>query len=173
MNIQPEPHAAKPSHSSQDLQTGAEYLSFRLGREEYGIDILQVQEIRGHETPTRMVSDRPCMKGVVNLRGVIVPIVDLRILLGMAEAPEASDRATVVITLGQQVVGMVVDAVSDVIRLQAKDIRPAPTFGASARTDHIVGLGTPGGDDARMLILIDVCRLLLVNPDAAGAPAVH
>ncbi len=165
-----------PAHHpplNANSQVGDEYLSFRLGGEEYGIDILRVQEIRGQVTPTRMVSDRPFIKGVVNLRGVIVPIIDLRTLLGLEAARSDSDRATVVITVGVHVVGLVVDAVSDVVRLQARDIKPTPEFCQGADTDHIVGLASPGSESARMLILMDVHKLMRRADMGLGTQAVH
>jgi len=134
-----------------------EVLAFRLGTEEYGIDILKVQELRGYESPTRLANAPAHIKGVVNLRGIIVPIVDMRIRLGMANP--AYDQFTVVIILNirSRVIGMVVDSVSDVITLTAEQIRPAPDMGAALDAGYLQGLGTI---DGRMLILVDIDSLM-------------
>ncbi|MFN7673376.1 MAG: chemotaxis protein CheW, partial [Betaproteobacteria bacterium] len=105
-----------------------EYLTFRLGTEEYGIDILKVQEIRGYEQPTRIAGAPAFLKGVVNLRGVIVPIVDLRIKFGLGSAEYNSFTVVIILNIAKKIVGVVVDQVSDVVALASKDIRPAPSF---------------------------------------------
>jgi purine-binding chemotaxis protein CheW len=130
-----------------------EFLAFRLGGEEYGIEILKVQEIRGYETVTAIANMPAFIKGVVNLRGVIVPIVDLRIKFNLDHA--AYDELTVVIILklSSKVVGIVVDGVADVITLAQEQIRAAPEFSSSLGVDHIIGLGTI---EERMLILFDI-----------------
>jgi purine-binding chemotaxis protein CheW len=149
-----------------------EYLSFKLGAEEYGIDILKVQEIRGYEKPTRMANVPDYIKGVVNLRGIIVPIIDLRIKFKLE--PVGYDEFTVVIivNLAGRVLGFVVDGVSDVISLGSEQIKPKPEFSATIDTDHIVGLGTI---DQRMLILVDIERLTAGSELAASdsAPALQ
>jgi purine-binding chemotaxis protein CheW len=134
-----------------------EYLTFTLGHEEYGVDILKVQEIRGYEKPTSIANAPAFIKGVVNLRGTIVPIVDMRIKFNLGE--ETYDQFTVVIILNvvDRVVGMVVDGVSDVISLEAEQMRPAPEFSSSFDTRYITGLGTI---EDRMLILIDIDNLM-------------
>ena len=134
-----------------------ECLSFRLGEEEYGIDILAVREIRAYEKPTRIANAPAFILGVVNLRGVIVPIVDLRIKFG-TERP-AYDRSTVVIILNvaNRVLGIVVDSVSDVLPLGQDDIRPAPEFSAAIAASFIRGLASL---DGRLLILVDIEALL-------------
>jgi len=138
-----------------------EVLSFRLGNEEYGIDILKVQEIRSYESPTRIAHAPEHMRGVINLRGVIVPVVDLRQRFG---APSASiDGLTVVIVLhlGARTVGIVVDSVSDVLQLASSDIRPAPQVSCSIDAAYITGLGSIA---ERTLILLDI-QSLLTSPD--------
>lgn len=134
-----------------------EFLTFRLGEEEYGIDILKVQEIRGYDAVTRIANTPPFLKGVINLRGSIVPIVDLRIKFAL-ETP-AYDQYTVVIILNvhRRVVGIVVDSVSDVLSLADGQIRPAPEFSATLATQYVKGLGAI---DERMLILIDIEALI-------------
>ena len=134
-----------------------EFLTFRLGNEEYGIEILKVQEIRGYDTITQIANAPEFIKGVVNLRGIIVPIIDMRIKFNLGEA--TYDRFTVVIilNLSGRVVGIVVDGVSDVIGLDVEQVRPTPEFGGVLNTEYIMGLGTV---DDRMLILLDIEKLM-------------
>jgi purine-binding chemotaxis protein CheW len=134
-----------------------EYLTFTVGAEEYGVNILKVQEIRGYEKPTAIANAPGYIKGVVNLRGTIVPIVDMRIKFNLGEA--RYDQFTVVIILNvvDRVVGMVVDGVSDVISLKPDQMRQAPEFSSSFDTRYITGLGTI---EDRMLILIDIDKLM-------------
>lgn len=134
-----------------------EFLAFNLGHEEYGVDILKVQEIRGYESVTRIANSPDYIKGVVNLRGTIVPIVDMRIKFQLGEP--VYDQFTVVIVLNivGRVVGIVVDSVSDVTTLTPEQIRPAPEMGTAMATDYLIGLGTV---DDRMLILIDIDKLM-------------
>jgi purine-binding chemotaxis protein CheW len=134
-----------------------EFLSFRLGAEEYGIDILKVQEIRGWEPPTAIANTPPFIKGVINLRGVIVPIVDLRLKFNLGEAKYDQFTVVIILSVAKRVVGAVVDAVSDVITLGSQQIKAAPEFGAALETRFITGLGTV---DDRMLILLDIERLM-------------
>ena len=138
-----------------------EYLTFRLGGEEYGIDILRVQEIRSYEQPTRIANAPAFLKGVVNLRGVIVPIIDLRLKLGCLNAQGLADynHFTVVIVLNVRgrVVGAVVDSVSDVLALGSDAIRPAPGMNATIDTSFITGIGSVA---ERMLILMDIEALM-------------
>ncbi|MDO8458319.1 MAG: chemotaxis protein CheW [Burkholderiaceae bacterium] len=147
--------------TAHNAQAASEYLSFRLGSEEYGIDILRVQEIRGYDKPTRMANTPSFIKGVVNLRGVIVPIIDLRMKFGLSEVNYDGMTVTIVLNIGQRVIGVVVDSVSDVIALQGQDIKPAPEFSGALSTEHIIGLGTiKTGDEERMLILMDIEKLM-------------
>ncbi len=135
-----------------------EYLTFRLGSEEYGIDILKVQEIRSYEQPTRIANAPEFIKGVVNLRGVIVPIVDLRLKLNCATAEYNSFTVVIVLNVKNRVVGAVVDSVSDVLELSRDAIRPAPELNAaSVDTSFITGIGAVG---ERMLILMDIEGLM-------------
>jgi len=140
---------------------GGQYLSFRLGAEEYGIDILKVQEIRSYEAPTRIASAPPFVKGVVNLRGVIVPIVDLRLAFALDEVRYDDLTVVIILNVAQRVVGAVVDAVSDVVELQPDQIRPAPEFNDALGASHILGLGSlRSGDVERLLILTDIEQLM-------------
>ena len=135
-----------------------EYLTYTLGAEEYAIDILKAQEIRGYEAPTTIANAPAFLKGVINLRGTIVPIVDLRIKFGVGTAEYTPFTVVIILNLGSRVVGMVVDSVSDVAMLRRNDIRPAPEFSASVDIRYIRGL-CPLGE--RMLIVVDIERLML------------
>ncbi len=134
-----------------------EYLTFRLAQEEYGIDILKVQEIRGYEPPTRIAHAPKFVKGVVNLRGTIVPIVDMRLRFHCAQAAYDSFTVVIVLNLHQRVVGIVVDSVSDVLELTPEQIRPAPEVESTIDKGCITGLGSVG---ERMLILLDIEKLM-------------
>jgi len=135
-----------------------EYLTFTLGPEEYAIDILKVQEIRGYEQPTTIANTPAFIKGVINLRGIIVPIVDLRIKFGVGKADYTPFTVVIILSIAGRVVGIVVDGVSDVTSLRADQVRPAPEFAASVDTRYIKGLGTLG---ERMLIVVDIEKLML------------
>ena len=134
-----------------------EALAFKLGNEEYGIKILKVQEIRGYESVTRIASAPEHVKGVVNLRGTIVPIVDMRIKFKLGEPTYNQFTVVIILNIQDRVVGMVVDSVSDVISLTADQIKPAPDMGGALNTDYLLGLGTV---DERMIILVDIDRLM-------------
>lgn len=138
-----------------------EFLTFRLGGEEYGIDILKVQEIRGYDTVTRIAGAPVFIKGVINLRGVIVPIVDLRMRFQLGEARYDVFTVVIILNIHGRVVGAVVDSVSDVLELAPEQIKPAPEFQSLLDQDYITGLGTiRTGEEERMLILIDIDRLM-------------
>ena len=134
-----------------------EYLTFRLDQEEYGIDILKVQEIRGYEPPTRIANAPAFIKGVVNLRGTIVPIVDMRLKFHCAQAQYDSFTVVIILSLLERVVGIVVDSVSDVLELAPDSIRPAPQIDSAIDSSCILGLGAVG---ERMLILLDIEKLM-------------
>ena len=134
-----------------------EFLSFTLGEEHYGVDILKVQEIRGYDSVTRLPDAPDYIKGVINLRGTIVPVIDLRLKLRLDEARYDAFTVMIVLNVDDRVVGIVVDSVSDVIPLNAEQIRPKPEFGAAVDTRFISGIGT---QDERMLILLDIETLL-------------
>jgi purine-binding chemotaxis protein CheW len=150
-----------------------EYLSFRLGAEEYGIDILRVQEIRGYEAPTRIANSAEFIKGVINLRGVIVPIVDMRIRFGLADVAYGPTTVTIVLNIGGRTVGMVVDSVSDVIELDSSQVKAAPEFNGAVDSSCITGLGTvTTGDTERMLILMDIEQLMR-SPEMGLMDEIH
>ena len=139
------------------LAHAGEYLTFRLGAEEYGIDILKVQEIRSYEAPTRIANAPPFVKGVVNLRGVIVPIIDLRLKLGCDTAEYNTFTVVVVLNVRGRVVGAVVDSVSDVLELGRDHIKAAPELHTAVNTNFITGIGAIAD---RMLILIEIESLM-------------
>ena len=134
-----------------------EYLTFRLDQEEYGIDILKVQEIRGYEPPTRIANAPAFIKGVVNLRGTIVPIVDMRLKFRCAQAQYDSFTVVIILSLLERVVGIVVDSVSDVLELAPDSIKPAPQIESAIDSACILGLGSVAD---RMLILLDIEKLM-------------
>jgi len=142
-----------------------EFLTFKLGGEEYGIDILKVQEIRGYEAVTRIANAPAFIKGVVNLRGVIVPIVDLRVKFELGEARYDAFTVVIILNVAGRVVGAVVDSVSDVLELDNKQIKAAPEFNSLLDAGYITGLGTvESGEGERLLILVDIERLMS-SPD--------
>lgn len=145
-----------PAVAAAEQSEGREFLTFRLGGEEYAIEILKVREIRGWETPTAIANTPDFIKGVINLRGTIVPIVDLRLKF-KGEAKYDEFTVVIILSVAKRVLGIVVDAVSDVTTLLPAQIRPAPEFGGSLDTRFITGLGTVG---ERMLILTDIERLM-------------
>jgi purine-binding chemotaxis protein CheW len=150
----PAPNAATLASAATSLR---EFLAFKLGAEEYGIDILRVQEIRSYEEPTRIANAPTFIKGVVNLRGVIVPIVDMRLKFNLEQIRYDSFTVVIVLNIGSRVMGMVVDAVSDVITLTPEQLRPVPEFNSAIASDHLLAIGSI---DQRMLILVDIERLM-------------
>jgi len=139
---------------------GSEFLTFTLGSEEYGMDILKVQEIRGYDAVTTIANTPEFIKGVINLRGTIVPIVDLRIKFHLGTVEYNQLTVVIILNLGHRVVGIVVDSVSDVLALTPEQIRPAPDLSAGLDTRYLMGLGTVG---ERMLILVDIEKLMSSN----------
>jgi purine-binding chemotaxis protein CheW len=143
--------------NDREIQKATEALSFTLGNEEYGIDILKVQEIRGYDTVTRIANAPDFIKGVVNLRGIIVPIVDMRIKFNLGTPTYDQFTVVIILNIGDRILGMVVDSVSDVITLMPEQIKPAPEMGTALNTDYLIGLGTI---DERMIILVDIEKLM-------------
>ncbi len=143
---------------NESVAVGArEYLTFKLDQEEYGIDILKVQEIRGYEPPTRIANAPIFIKGVVNLRGTIVPIVDMRLKFNCESAKYDSFTVVIILNLHQRIVGIVVDSVSDVMQLAPENLRAAPEVESVIDSDSVIGLGSLGD---RMLILLDIEKLM-------------
>lgn len=145
------------AQAGQVMAHGGQYLTLRLGDEEYAIDILRVQEIRSYEDPTRMVNAPAFIKGVINLRGVIVPIVDLRLKLNIEKVAYNEFTVVIILNVRGTVIGAVVDAVSDVVTLTSESIKPAPQFDNAIDARFITGL-TNVGD--RMLIVMNIEALL-------------
>ena len=134
-----------------------EFLAFTLGQEEYGIDIQKVQELRGYDIVTRIANAPEHIKGVVNLRGIIVPIIDMRIKFNLGTPTYDQFTVVIILNMASRVMGMVVDSVSDVISLSPEQVKPAPEMGSVLDTDYLIGLGTL---DERMLILVDIDKLM-------------
>ncbi|MBA3773968.1 MAG: chemotaxis protein CheW [Ramlibacter sp.] len=151
--------ATSQTEGSRDADARkSEFLTFRLGSESYGIEILKVQEIRGYETPTSIANAPPFIKGVINLRGVIVPILDLRVKFRLPDTPYDEFTVVIILNVATRVVGVVVDSVSDVLSLDSEEIRATPEFAsATFDTKYITGLATV---DERMLIMLDIEKLL-------------
>jgi purine-binding chemotaxis protein CheW len=145
------------SASGSTVVHSGQYLTLRLGSEEYAIDILRVQEIRSYEEPTRMVNSPAFIKGVINLRGVIVPVADLRLRLGISKVEYDEFTVVIILNIHGSVVGAVVDAVSDVVTLNADSIKPAPQFDSALDQRFIIGLVKI---DDRTLIVMNVEALL-------------
>lgn len=155
-------------------EAAREVLVFVLGKEEYGVDILKVQEIRGYEKVTALPAAPDYLKGVVNLRGTIVPVIDLRVKFGMANPAYDSMTVVVILRIAARVIGIVVDGVSDVIRLAPRDVKPAPQLGSLVDASYLAGVATL---DARMILLVDIEKFLsrgelklLAEVAATGAP---
>lgn len=146
-----------PSRGSASKAQADEYLTFQLGKEEYGIDILKVQEIRSYEQPTRMAQAPDFIKGIIDLRGVIVPIVDLRLKLQCASAEYTAFTVVIILNVRGTVMGVVVDAVADVVALTREAIKPAPQFQSQLDAAFVTGIARMG---ERMLIMMDIESLL-------------
>ncbi|HRC73632.1 MAG TPA: chemotaxis protein CheW [Candidatus Competibacter sp.] len=143
---------------------GLQYLTFSLAGEEYGVDILKVQEIRGWAPVTKVPNAPAFVRGVMNLRGAIVPVIDLRLRFNLESVEYTKTTVVIVVTVqsasGSRIIGTVVDGVSDVLNLNVADIQPAPDFGTAVHTEFISGLVTV---EAGMVMLLDVDRLLSVE----------
>ena len=157
MNTMNAAHANSQPSAEQTVAASGQYLTLRLGNEEYAIDILRVQEIRSYEEPTRMVNAPSYIKGVVNLRGVIVPIVDLRMKLNLEKVEYNEFTVVIILNVRGTVIGAVVDSVSDVVTLSAQAIKPAPQFEAAIDARFITGLANVG---ERMLIVMNMDALM-------------
>jgi purine-binding chemotaxis protein CheW len=165
------PSASRASPQAATDASASEFLTFRLGAESYGIEILKVQEIRGYEAPTSIANAPPFIKGVINLRGVIVPILDLRIKFQLSEADYDEFTVAIILNVAGRVVGVVVDSVSDVLTLSGDSIRATPEFAsATFDTKYITGLGTV---DDQMIILLDIEKLMTGADMALVDGAVH
>jgi purine-binding chemotaxis protein CheW len=143
--------------STPNASDPVQFLAFTMGEEEYGLDIIKVQEIRGYEAVTRLANAPNYFKGVINLRGVIVPVIDMRIKLDLGTPTYDQFTIVIVLNIKGNVMGMVVDGVSDVMTLTPDQIRPAPELSNAMNTKYLIGLGTV---DERMLILINIDKLM-------------
>ena len=161
---------ATTSNTTATAPKTLEFLSFTLGQEEYGIDIQKVQELRGYDAVTRIANVPEHIKGVVNLRGIIVPIVDMRIKFKLGTPSYDQFTVVIILNLASRVMGMVVDSVSDVITLAPEQIKPAPELGSVLDTGYLIGLGTL---DERMLILVDIDKLMSSSEMGLIAQAVQ
>ncbi|MDI1271316.1 MAG: chemotaxis protein CheW [Polaromonas sp.] len=150
-------HATTSNPNPSAAAKALEFLAFTLGQEEYGIDIQKVQELRGYDTVTRIANAPEHIKGVVNLRGIIVPIIDMRIKFNLGTPTYDQFTVVIILNMASRVMGMVVDSVSDVITLTPEQVKPAPEMGSVLDTDYLIGLGTL---DDRMLILVDIDKLM-------------
>lgn len=144
--------ASKPGE-----EAGREYLAFSLGGEEYAVNILQVQEIRAYERVTRIANMPAFIKGVMNLRGAVVPVVDLRVRFNVGKAEYDASTIVIVINVGARTIGMVVDGVSDVVSLKASQLRPAPQIAGVLTAEFLEGVAIL---DQRMLIIVDINGLM-------------
>lgn len=159
-------HTAPAANAGEGLVK--EFLTFTLGAEEYAIDILKVQEIRGYEQPTKIAHAPAFIKGVVNLRGTMVPIVDLRIKFDVGVVEYTPVTVVIILNVAGRIVGMVVDAVSEVAALSDTQIRAAPEFSSAVDTHYIRGLATI---EERMLIVINIEKLMLSGDMALSEKA--
>lgn len=154
-------------HSPQQVPasrlSSLEFLAFNLGQEEYGIDLHKVQELRGYGTVTHLANAPDYLKGVMNLRGTILPIIDMRIKFNLGAPTYDQFTVVIVLNIGGRVMGLVVDSVSDVVTLEGDQVKPAPHMGAVVATDYLLGMGAI---DDRMLILLDIDKLM--NSDELG-----
>ena len=140
-----------------DMSIEQEFLTFKLGAEEFGLEILKVQEIRSYDAVTRIPNSPNFVKGVINLRGAIVPILDLRMKFNLDAIEYDEFTVVIVLSFAGRTIGVIVDAVSDVIGLNASEIQPAPEFSAVFASEYLIGLATV---DQRMIILVDIEKLL-------------
>ena len=164
--------ATSTSLSAASSGTGAltqirEFLAFKIANEEYGVDILRVQEIRSYEKPTLLPHGPAHLLGVVNLRGTIVPLMDLRVRLQLAQATYDAHTVVIVVNVGQRVVGLVVDSVSDVLSLRPEQMRPVPALESGFAPEHLLALGCV---DERTLLRLDIEQYLAASQGTA-APA--
>lgn len=157
----------QPAAATADISAGAaqssQFLTFLLGAEQYGVEILKVQEIKGYSAITPIPNTPPHIKGVINLRGTVVPVVCLRAKFSLETIEQNKFTVIIVVTVGEKVVGMLVDAVSDVLDIVASDIRMPPDLGVRVDTRFISGMATIG---ERMTVLLDIDRLLSADESA-------
>jgi purine-binding chemotaxis protein CheW len=144
-------HAADAANEARH-----EFLTFRLGSQEFGVDILKVQEIRGYENVTKIPDTPDYLKGVINLRGAVVPVIDMRLKFRL-DAHYDAFTVMIVLNMASAVVGAVVDSVSDVVAFSQSELKPPPEFGKSVDARFLTGIGMAG---ERMVLLLDIDQLL-------------
>jgi purine-binding chemotaxis protein CheW len=145
--------------------SASQFLSFVLGKEEYGIEILKVQEIRGYSAITAIPNTPSYIRGVINLRGAVVPIVDLRAKFGLPATDYDKFTVIIVVTIGTRVAGLIVDAVSDVLNIARSEVEPTPEFGAAVDTSFITGMAKMAD---KLVLLLDIDRVV-ASADVAAA----
>jgi purine-binding chemotaxis protein CheW len=145
------------SNQASFATDGGQYLTFRLGDEEYGVEILRVQEIKGYSTVTPIPNMPAYLKGVMNLRGTIVPVVDLRVKFSMTRADYTQFTVIIVVTVGTKVMGLIVDAVSDVLNIPKGDVQATPDFGGQVDARYINGMAKTGD---KLVVLLDIDRVM-------------
>jgi purine-binding chemotaxis protein CheW len=145
------------SDASPHDAVASQYLTLNLAQEEYGVDILAVREIRGWTPVTRIPQAPSYVLGVLNLRGAIVPVIDMRLRFGLPREEYTANTVTVIVTVAGRNFGVVVDAVSDVLDVDAANLRPVPDMGTTVDTEYLKGLTAV---DERMVLLLDVDKLL-------------
>jgi purine-binding chemotaxis protein CheW len=157
-----------PASAAAYAGAGGQFLTFKLGEEAFGLEILRVQEIKGYSTITPIPNAPPHVIGLMNLRGAVIPIIDLRRKFGMPTAEYTKFTVIIVVTVGPKVIGLMVDAVSDVLDLQASEIAPPPELDAAVDVSYLTGLGISGD---QLVTLLDVDRLVSLGalPDAGAA----
>ena len=159
-------------HLEAEESAGTQYLTFLLASEQYGLNILQVQEIRGWELVTRVPNSPAFVKGVVNLRGNIVPVFDLRARFGLPLTEYTKETVVIVVRAGkddkERSMGLVVDAVSDVLVVRDEQVNATPAFSAEVPTENILGLVSDG---EKMVMLLDLDSLAIIEPDEADHDA--
>ncbi|GDY36123.1 chemotaxis protein CheW [Acidovorax sp. NB1] len=162
--------APAPGAAQATITDLREFLAFKIGNEEYGVDILRVQEIRSYEKPTTIANATGELQGVMNLRGVIVPIIDLRLKLGQTAVQYDHLKVVIVLHIGQRTVGVVVDGVSDVLTLEREQLRPVPALRGNVKPEHLLAIGSVG---SRMLILLDIEKFLARSVEGEALATTH
>lgn len=152
----------------QTRQKAGKYLTFVLAEEEYGLEILKVREIIGIMDITSVPRTPSYVKGVINLRGKVIPVVDLRLKFEMPAAEQTAETCIIVVYVGEMEMGILVDKVSEVLDISGEDIEEAPSFGVNVDTEFILGIGKAGG---KVTILLDIARVLTKDEVAATAAA--
>jgi len=146
---------------------GGKYLTFKLAEEEYGVEILKVREIIGLLAITAVPCMPVCMKGVINLRGKVIPVIDLRLKFGLSEAEHTDQTCIIVVDVGKEI-GIIVDTVSEVLDIAGEEIEPAPTMSADVDTSFILGMGKVGDE---VKILLDIDKVLSSDDIVSAAAA--